>query len=537
MMRRIVSVWLIDWPVTVWRRSALRSRRPASPPDPALDPQNPFALILKNSRGAAVIHALNPAARAAGLRRGQTQADALAMIPHLVCKPADPEADARALEALAVWAERWSPSVSLDPSDEGLEGLFLDLTGAAHLFGGEAALLEQVRSRLAEAGVPVRAAMAPTPGAAWALARWGKAEGEGCIADDETTRGLLGTLPVEALRIDDRTLTQARRFGLKRIGDLYPMPRAGLARRFRDGDGVGLVRRLDQALGFAGEALTPVRPPAKYRAWQTWMEPIGDIEGVEARLTELVADLSAPLVRDGQGAKALTLTGFRSDGGTTRLSVRMGRPGRAAGVWLRLFREAGLGRLELGFGLDALMLTADAVEPMAARQEALESEAETKQTESLAVLIDRLTARLGEDRVLLPEAVDSWIPERAERLRPALGRVPAPVGGEAGRRPILLLDPPEPVEAIAELPDGAPARFTWRRVARRVTRADGPERLSPEWWRPRADDRQVRTRDYYRVEDDAGGRYWLFREGLYGREYSGGADERAPSWWMHGMLP
>ncbi|WP_332639470.1 Y-family DNA polymerase [Brevundimonas sp.] len=535
-MRRIVSVWLIDWPIAVWRRSAMRARRPASQPDPALDPKNPFALILKNSRGAAIIHALNPAARSAGLRRGQTQADALAMIPYLICKPADIEADARALTALAVWAERWSPSVSLDPAGEGLEGLFLDVTGATHLFGGEAALLAQIRGRLAGAGARARAAMAPTPGAAWALARWGEAEGGDCIADEDNARDLLSALPVEALRIDDRTLTQARRFGLKRIGDLYPMPRAGLARRFRDGDGVGLVQRLDQALGFAGEALTPVRPPPKYRAWQAWMEPVGDMEGVEARLADLTADLSAPLVRDGQGAKALTLTGFRSDGRTTSLSVRMGRPGREAGVWLRLFREAGLGRLELGFGLDAMMLTADEVEGMAARQGALESEAEAKQAESLAALIDRLTARLGEDRVLTPEPVDSWLPERAERWRPALGRSPAAAEGDA-RRPILLLDPPEPVEALAELPDGAPVRFTWRRLSRRVTRSDGPERLSPEWWRPRPDDRQVRTRDYYRVEDEAGGRYWLFREGLYGREYSGAAEERAPSWWMHGVLP
>ncbi|WP_162252091.1 DNA polymerase Y family protein [Brevundimonas sp. Root1423] len=535
-MRRIVSVWLIDWPIAVWRRSAMRARRPASPPDPALDPKNPFALILKNSRGAAIIHALNPAARSAGLRRGQTQADALAMIPHLICKPADTEADARALTALAVWAERWSPSVSLDPAGEGLEGLFLDVTGATHLFGGEAVLLTQIRDRLAEAGTRARAAMAPTPGAACALARWGEAEGGGCIADEDNVRGLLSALPVEALRIDDRTLTQARRFGLKRIGDLNPMPRSGLARRFRDGAGVGLVQRLDQALGFAGEALTPVRPPPKYRAWQTWMEPVGDIEGVEARLKELTADLSAPLVRDGQGAKALTLTGFRSDGRTTSLSVRMGRPGRDAGVWMRLFREAGLGRLELGFGLDAMMLTADTVEAMTARQGALESEAEAKQAESLAALIDRLTARLGEDRVLTPEPFDSWLPERAERWRPALGRSPSAAEGDA-RRPILLLDPPEPVEALAELPDGAPVRFTWRRLSRRVTRSDGPERLSPEWWRPRPDDRQVRTRDYYRVEDEAGGRYWLFREGLYGREYSGEVEERAPSWWMHGVLP
>lgn len=482
-----------------------------------------------------MIHALTPAARRAGLRRGQTQADALAMIPHLICKPADPAAERRALRALAVWAERWSPSVSVDPSEDGLEGLFLDLTGAAHLFGGEAALLEQMRGRLAEAEVPARLAIAPTPGAAWALARWG--EGAAPVVTEEDLSEALADLPVEALRIDDRTLTAARRFGLKTIGSLYAMPRAGLARRFRDEDAVGLVRRLDQARGHTAEALTPVRPPPRYRVWQTWAEPIGDLAGVEARLPDLAADLAAALERDGQGARALTATGFRSDGLTTSLSVRMGRPGRDARVWMRLFREAGLGRLELGFGLDALMLTADTVEPIAATQGALESEAAAKQAEDLAALIDRLSARLGEDRVLTPEPVDSWIPERAERLRPALGRLPAPMDAQPGRRPILMLDPPEPVDAIAELPDGAPARFTWRRLSRRVTRSDGPERLSPEWWRPRPDGRQARTRDYYRVEDDQGGRYWLFREGLYGWEYTGAPDERAPSWWMHGLLP
>lgn len=456
------------------------------------------------------------------------------MIPHLLCQPADPAADERALKALACWAERWSPSVSVDPSGGGLEGLFLDVTGAAHLFGGEAALLRQIRERLAGAGVPAGVAMAPTPGAAWALARWGGGgDGPAPIATDETVRALLAPLPVEALRIADRTLAQARRFGLKRIGDLYPMPRAGLARRFRKDGGVDLVQRLDQALGLVGEALVPVRPPARYRAWEAWAEPLGDLEGVEARLPELAADLARPLERDGQGARALTLTGFRSDGRTTSLSVRMGRPGRDAAIWLRLFREAGLGQLELGFGLDALMLTADIVEPMAAHQAALESEAETRQSESLAVLIDRLTARLGEDRVLTPEPLDSWIPERAERLRPALGRRVAGDPGGMGRRPILLLDPPEPIQdPLFDLPDGAPARFTWRRAPRRVTRAEGPERLSPEWWRAA----RARTRDYYCLEDADGARYWVFREGLYGREYVGAPGEKAPTWWMHGVL-
>jgi protein ImuB len=349
----------------------------------------------------------------------------------------------------------------------------------------------------------------------------------------------LADLPVEALRIDDRTLTAARRFGLATIGSLYNMPRSGLARRFRDGDAVGLVRRLDQARGHAAEALTPVRTPPRYRAWQAYAEPLGDLAGVETRLPELLDDLARALERDGQGARALTLIGFRTDGETTRLGVRAGRPGREAGVWLRLYREAGLGRLELGFGLDALMLTADVVEPMVAMQGALESEAEAAQAEGLAALVDRLSARLGEDRVLTPEAVNSWIPERAQRLRPALGRMPTADAGETGRRPVLLLHPPEPVEdPMFDLPDGAPVRFTWRRVSRRVIRADGPERLSPEWWRPRTDGRETRTRDYYRIEDAEGGRYWLFREGLYGWDYAGEGDgRRAPSWWLHGVLP
>ena len=535
-MRRIVSVWLIDWPVSVRRRSLERARRPASPPEPALDPRQPFALTLKNSRGALVLHALNPAARTAGLRRGQSQADARAMLPQLLCQPADPAADARALQALAAWAERWSPSVSLDPSPDGLEGLFLDVTGAGHLFGGEAALLKQIRDRLAEAGISARAAAAPTPGAAWALARWSDPEGHAPVVGQARLRERLAELPVEALRLDATTRAQARRFGLKRIGDLYPMPRAGLARRFRGAGGVELVRRLDQALGHEGEALTPVRPPARYRAWQAFAEPLGDLAGIEARLPDLAADLAQALEKDGQGARGLTLTGFRTDGRTTALSIRTGRPGREPAVWLRLFREAGLGRLDLGFGVDALMLAAETVEPMAARQVAIEGEAAARQAEDLADLVDRLSARLGEDRVLTPEAMDSWTPERAERWRPALAGPAAPFEAEPGRRPILLFDPPEPVEAIAELPDGAPARFTWRRLSRRVIRADGPERLSPEWWRP-ADRLRGRTRDYYRVEDEAGGRYWLFREGLYGREYGGGEDERAPSWWMHGVLP
>ena len=517
--------------MTVWARSA----GPGTP-DPFAADASPLALVLRTARGS-VIHALNPAARALNLSRGQSQADALAMIPHLACAPADPAADRRALEALAVWGERWSPAVTVDPSDGGLEGLFLDLTGATHLFGGEAGAVGRIEARLGQAGIRGRAALAPSPGAAWALARYGTATR---IASDADVREALAPLPVESLRIDDAALRQARRFGLKRIGDLYPMPRAGLARRFRDGAGVGLVRRLDQAVGATGEALIPTRAPPRYRGWEAYADPLTDTAGIEARLPGLAESLARSMEEDGQGARALTLTAFRVDGRTGAVSVRMGRPLRDVSIWMRLFRETGIERIDPGFGIDALMLTADLVEPLVALQPAMGEAQQAEHAEGLSALIDRLSARLGEDAVRVAEPGGSWIPERAERWRPALARAAPPVesGYEPRRaRPLLLLDPPEPVEATADLPDGTPAQFTWRRVLRRVARAEGPERLSPEWWRPRPDGRLARTRDYYRIEDDQGLRYWLFREGLYGAEYTGAKDERAPSWWMHGMFP
>ena len=517
--------------MTVWARSA-----GPDTPDPFAADAGPKALILRTARGA-IIHALNPAARALNLSRGQTQADALAMIPHLACHPADPGADLRALEALAVWGERWSPAVTVDPSEGGLEGLFLDLTGATHLFGGEDRAIARIEARLKEAGIRARAAMAPGPGAAWALARWASSAR---IATDADVREALAPLPVESLRIDDAALKQTRRFGLKRIGDLYPMPRAGLARRFRDGAGVGLVRRLDQALGLTAEALIPTRAPPRYRGWEAYADPLTDTAGIEARLPGLAESLARTMEGDGQGARALTLTAFRVDGRTSAVSVRMGRPLRDVSIWMRLFRETGIERIDPGFGIDALMLTADLAEPMVALQVAMGEEQQARHAEGLAALIDRLSARLGEASVRVAGPGGSWIPERAERWRPALAKAPPPVEGPSDPRrprPLLLLDPPEPVEATADLPDGTPAQFIWRRVLRKVSRAEGPERLSPEWWRPRPDGRLARTRDYYRIEDDQGLRYWLFREGLYGADYTGAKDERAPSWWMHGMFP
>lgn len=532
--------------MTVWSKAAGRSAPPEAPaPDPLAEGGPPFALTAKESSKGLVLHALNPAARALGLRRGQAHADARAIVPQLQTAQATPERDAASLKRLALWAERFSPAVAADVTVAGSEGLLLDMTGGAHLFGGDAGMLLDIEQRLARAGVPARAAMADTPGAAWALARYGERR----LAEAGGTREAIGPLPIEALRLQEVDLRLLKRFGLKRIGDLYGLPRSGLARRFRGADGLALVRRLDQALGVEAEPLVPVRPAPRYRAWRVFMEPLIDMEGVGLMLPPLVEALSAQLQRDGQGARQLVLTAFRVDGRTTSLDAGLSAPSLAPAHLLRLLKERGLERLDLGFGADALMLSASVVEPLRTGQTDLAPTIASASQEALAGLIDRIEAKLGSGRVLRPELVDSHIPERSERWTKAGPEAPGEAAaGLAQARPLLLLDPPEPIEApLAEVPDGPPKLFTWRRVQRRVKKAEGPERISPEWWRPQAGPKSERTRDYFQVEDDAGRRYWLFREGLYGRETTElqppdkpGEEpkpvERPSTWWMHGVF-
>ena len=554
-MIRVVSFWTPDWPIAVWMRPGLgrSSAQRTPPPDGA-----PFALVEQGAHGLSLL-ALNAAARTVGLYRGQSHADARAILPTLISAPAEAERDRLMLKRLALWAERYSPSVAADDRVGGYEGLLLDMTGGAHLFGGEAALLADLRARLAKAGITALVAIADTPAAAWGLARF-SAQAE-VIAPPGRTREAIAQLPMEALRLESEALSLLRRFGLKQIGDLYGLPRAGLARRFRGEAGLRLVERLDQALGVSSEPLVPERPAPIYRAWMQFAEPLIDAEGIGFHLPNLAQALAAELERDGQGARRLRLTAFRVDGRTTSIEAGLSAPATAPGHMLRLLREKGLERLDLGFGVDAMMLAACRAEPVAARQAEMEEGGRTASSEALAGLIDRLQAKLGEGAVRRPSPRESWIPERSEAWVPAdVAAPPTPAEADTRPRPILLLEHPEPVQTIAEAPDGVPAQFTWRRSARRVIKAEGPERLSREWWRELGTllreedrtkkseqeaqdedgvgkrqpppDRASRTRDYYRVEDDQGHRYWLFREGLYNREDI----DRAPSWWLHGVF-
>jgi protein ImuB len=502
--------------------------------------------------------ALNPAAQALGLRLGQAHADACALAPSLKSEPVKPGQAQDALRRLALWAQRYGPLVALDEglSGEGgycgLEGLWIETTGADHLFGGEAALLADLTARLARAGAATQVGLAGTPGAAWALARF--AAPNAAIAPPGAEESALAPLPVEALRLSPAAVQLLGRFGVRRIGDLYALPRAGLARRFRGEAGMQVIQRLDQALGRLPEPLVGEIAPAAYFAHRVFAEPILHTEGVAQWGARLVDELCAKLEGEGLGARRIVLTGFRADGRTTWFSAALGMASRDPDHLIRLLRERGWARLEVGFGLDALRLSAPVTEALVASQAGLAhglslpsspdlfrgkrevegpaADPETHRT--MAALIDRLTARLGEAAVLRPVWRESWTPERAEGLAPyaAAPSTRAAQPPAAQPRPILLFTPPEPIEAVAELPDGAPARFTWRRVARRVARASGPERLAPEWWRrPSARGRPAALRDYYRLEDEDGGRYWVFREGLYGEE------DHLPSWWMHGLFP
>jgi protein ImuB len=481
---------------------------------------------------------------------GLTLSDARARLPGLASTEIDRAADAEALRGLVLWMTRWSPVAAVD----GADGAMLDITGCAHLFGGESAMLGAVSGALDRAGVAHRLAIAATPGAAWALARTGR---ERLSLIEGPTGPGIADLPVSGLRLSDETLALLRRFGITRIGQLAELDRRALARRFRSRETAErVVTRLDQALGAREEPLAPLSPAAEYTARLPCPEPILHLDGLRAGLARLMADLARDLETAGTGGRRFAFRAFRGDGTVAELAVATARPVRDAEHVLHLFRDR-IEALDPGFGVDFLALEATETAAMADTPAPLSPDLGGGgiDTAALAALADRLAARLGREAVLVAEPGTRHGPEESARLAPFAGALPdwaataprnwkgtdaAPddpaAPAEAARlpdRPPRLLDPPEPLDVLAGIPEGPPMRFLWRRVMRRVKRADGPERIGPDWWRAAAGaDRPPRTRDYYRVEDADGRRYWLFREGLYGDGRGG-----MPGWYLHGLGP
>ncbi len=489
-------------------------------------------MLTEGGRHGLVVAAANPAAQDVGVAPGMAFTDACARVGHaggLMFEEIDRAADLRALRRLAGWMVRFSPLVALN----GIDGLYLETTGCDHLFGGEHAMAQAMIKRLRAAGYTARIAMASTPGAAWALAHMGP--NDIAVLPDGDERAGLSELSVSALRLSGASAGLLRRFGLTRINQLYGLDRKALARRFSSRETADAVTlRLDQALGLRPEPLHPLKTPPAFAAHLPCPEPIAASEGVSIGLEKLADDLCRQLEIHGLGARDFLLTAFRADGGLSRITVSAARPVRNARHLLRLFAEK-IDEIDPGFGIDLMSLSANRTDPVSIASAPLSAELSATShgaadLEALAMLGDRLAARLGETSVRIAAPANSHIPERAERLIAFDGVLAALTQPQTtGPRPLRLLETPEPVEVLAEVPDGPPLRFIWRRVARRATKADGPERIAPEWWRIPAEGR--RARDYYRIEDENGRRYWLFREGLYGDNRGG-----PPRWYVHGMF-
>ena len=458
---------------------------------------------------------MDATARAEGLWTGQRLADALALQPNLRTADHNVEADLQSLARLADWCVRFSPAVAIDPP----EGLFLDVTGTDALWGGEAALLDDFVARLANGDVPVRAAIADTAGAAWAMARYG--DGRCVLASGQTA--LLEPLPVGALRLEPETEASLKRLGLKTIGALLDLPRDQLVGRF----GKRLLLRLDQAIGMAEEALVHRRPPTPWFERRAFAEPISLLDDFVRALDDVATALCERLSGEGKGGRTFEAIFHRADGEAFPVRVGTALPCREPARLVKLFAPK-LENIDPGFGIDALTLSAGRVEALGVRQQALSSDAR-EEADGVAMLVDRLSNRLGEDRVWRPAPHESWTPERTVVRAPALSEVKASWDPERPR-PLRLFARPEAIEALAPVPDDPPLRFTWRGVSRRVRRAEGPERLAQEWWRDAAaEPGPDRVRDYYRVEDESGARFWLFRAGLY-------SGERPPRWFVHGLF-
>lgn len=478
--------------------------------------------------------AANAPARAAGIEPGLRLTDAKATLPDILSEEIDRSADQNALTALAGWMVRFSPLVALDGED----GLMMETTGCDHLFGGEVGMAAEMSRRIAQAGYGHRIAVAGTPGAAHALAR-GTAPGMHPVLPSGAEQEGLALLPMITLRLSPEALTLLRRFGLTRIGQLYDIDRKALTRRFRSREAADAVcLRLDQALGRRHEPFAPLRPPPEHIERLACPEPLTSSDGISDGLLQLTEAVCAALSADGLGAHSFTFRAFHSDGGIAALTVNAARPVRAPKHVMRLFREK-IERIDPGFGVDLLTLEADRTGPMEAGSRPLSGDLAGTDfdAEAVAALADRITARLGEGAVTLAVREARHLPHMAERQVAYTGQAPDIAAPPlTGPRPVRMLARPEQVSVMAQVPDGPPLQFIWRRRLRRVVRADGPERIAPEWWTylppaPGTRGTLPRTRDYYRIEDSEGRRYWVFREGLYGD-----ARGAVPDWFVQGLF-
>jgi protein ImuB len=526
-MRRILAVWLPRLPTDRIFRRAKGAPQTIAAPSAFKAP----LLISQRINNTLSIHALDVRAERLGLYKGQPMANAQAMVRELCVLPADEKSDAALLESIADWCDRFSPFVACD----GKDGLLLDVTGATHLFGGEAAMLELVKKRIAAQGFSVRAALAGTAPAAQALARFA----DGHIAAPGMEAQALARLPVAALPCDDIIRRALDRAGLKTIAQVASRQRSELAARF----GKPFVAGLDVLLGAQDKPIAPRRPLPDLMAEQRFAEPIVTAAAISASLSGLAQSLKTVLEQRGLGLRALEAAFFRADGQVRRIAVRLGAPVRDEAILLRLLNEkleSLADPLDAGFGFDLIRLETRLAEETGHQTASLDGD-ENAQWQ-LRFLVDRLSARFGDHRVLRFVPQDTHIPEAAAVAVPAqdsdFGQerwMRKREENDPPRRPLRLLQKPEPIKgSFASVPDGAPAFFQWRQCRHEVVRAEGPERIAMEWWKrsagesPSKQNKEQPGRDYFRVETRQGQRFWIYRDGRH--------DGLATRWYLQGIF-
>lgn len=477
----------------------------------AAPPRDAPLVTVRTQANRRVLDSVDAAARAAGLRPGMAAAHAQALLPSLHLADATPEADTAALDRLGLWCMRYAPLVTSDPPD----GIFIDIAGAAHLFGGEAGLLDDLAARLHTAQLTAKLALADTPGCAWAVARYGP----GGVVGPGQMAEALGSLPVAALRLLPKQVASLHDVGIERIAQLASKPHPTLRLRF----GQALTSRLGQALGAAPEPLVSLQPPDVPQVTLRFAEPVSEPADLQRIIAALCAKLVTELERRGIGARRLDLVFLRVDRIAQAVRIGTARPSRDAKHLGKLLGER-LVLVDPGFGIEETTLTASWVEALTERQTLGRHVADEDGAADLAGLIDALRVRLGPSRVFRLSRVESEYPERAVTKVSPVAEPRGTTWPADLPRPARLFNPPEPVTAIAEIPDAPPLFFVWRRIRHRVVKADGPERVTGEWWR---DDAEAGTRrDYYRVENAEGERFWLFRDA---------PAEAGGRWWLHGL--
>lgn len=499
MANRYVAIWfshlLTDWLV-------LRC--------PRLQ-QQAFVLAAAE-RGRQVITAASPAAEACGIRTGMVVADARAATPTLEVLEHQPELAQQRLQALGDWCIRFTPVVATDLPD----GLLLDVSGCTHLWGGERRYLEHILQRLTRGGYHVKAAMADTPGAAWALSRY--ASTSTLVKPGKQAEALM-PLPPACLRIGTTLIQKLHQLGLTNTGSFMHIPRAALRRRF----GPELLQRLNQVLGYEMELLQPLQLPVVWQERLPCPEPVNGEAAVTIAAQRLLNSLCARLAKAETGIRNAVFKGYRTDGKVEQIIINTFRPSHNA-LHLHKLVQLKIPQFAPGPGIELFTLEAQETAPVLFAQEQLWGVRSKQQFTRIAELLDRIAGRLGQEAIQRYLPAEHYWPERSIQPATSLTQQPGSSWPLQTQRPIRLLPRPIPVTVSAPVPDYPPMLFRYKGMVHKIVKADGPERIEQEWWLQEGE-----HRDYYCVEDDKGQRYWLFRSGHY-------TGEPLHQWFLHGYF-